>query len=248
MSIKTSIQLVLIYIFCTSFLMSYDRTNIKKDTTVLVLDSVTIDGIVNTKSTDSVPLLVSVEGLVNTKANDPTPLSIKIENADEVSGKDKSIIKFQYILTLLIIVLMYLSYRNTKKSLEIQAQISKINVLPEIKKILIALDKVTHIRYFNNDEQIESNRTFSDELSSLIFYFNEKDEVYTIIRTLWDKIWEVTGKIGERESILKRNAVKEENDQYKTLSKEIAEMAKIIFNDIQKIKTEIIKRFQLNMG
>lgn len=268
MQLKTKLIIITIFL-TTSPLLYSDSTSVVVDTTYSKSESQLVENIVDT----------------------------------ETNGFSVTDIEIEHVFSLLIILLMWMTWKNAKKSsivqerlvdvqelnvnvqtqmadihnqnvdiqqqiaesqktnVEIQGKIAdvqktiadiqetniKINVLPEIKKILSGLDGITQFSYFSSDVQMDSNRKYSEEISNLIFYFNEDDDVYKIVKTLWDKLWEMTGSIGERESIMIRKAIKTEEEQFKKLSKDIAGQAKIIFDDIQKIKIEIIKRFQINM-
>lgn len=165
-----------------------------------------------------------------------------------------------YLFNALIIILMFLSWINAKtmrsiandnkkismQMANIQETGIKIHVLPNIKKILTNLNQLTQFDYFDYEEQVKNNHLIWSQLNQVIFYFNETDEIYKSIDSLYEDMWDLTGKIGERDSIIKRGK-KENMEDYSLKSKEISTDSKEIFNKVQKIKKDIIKRFRIEM-
>lgn len=140
-----------------------------------------------------------------------------------------------YLFNALIIVLMFLSWINAKtmKSIaddnkkiskqmaNIQETSVKIHVLPNIKEILTNLNQLTQFDYFDYEEQVKNNQLIWSQLDQVVFYFNETDEIYKSIVSLNKEMWDLTRKIGERDSIIKIGKKEEDMEDYNRVTKEI---------------------------
>lgn len=168
---------------------------------------------------------------------------------------------FDNLFSILIICLMFLTWLNanrmksiaeenkkiSKQMANIQENGIKIHVLPNIVKIITNLDKLTQIVYFDYDEQVKNNISIWKQLNQVIFYFNESDEIYKSIYSLYEEVWDLTGKVGERQSIIDRGKKPENRNEYVRLTNEISVQSKCLFKKITNIKKEIIKRYRIEM-
>lgn len=109
----------------------------------------------------------------------------------------------------------------SKQMANIQETSVKIHVLPNIKEILTNLNQLTQFDYFDYEEQVKNNQLIWSQLDQVVFYFNETDEIYKSIVSLNKEMWDLTRKIGERDSIIKIGKKEEDMEDYNRVTKEI---------------------------
>jgi len=168
---------------------------------------------------------------------------------------------WDYLFSGLIVIIMFMTWLNARgmknialesqrlsqKVAEYEATSIKLHILPKIQEIVSTLNEMTRINYFDYDEQVKNNHKVWSQLDQVVFYFHDDDDIYKSINSLFTDMWDLTGVVGDRDSILKIGRKEENVDEYKRLTSEIASRSKELFNKIKNIRIELIKRYRITL-
>ncbi|MBU0529124.1 hypothetical protein KKF86_05125, partial [bacterium] len=179
---------------------------------------------------------------------------VESKENSETSGFSISDIKADHVFNLLIIVIMFFTLLNGLWTRKIQKQMAniqetnvKVAVLPKIQESINVLDDIARVDLSNFKNQSQKNIENFQKLNQLILYFNESDGLDKFFDSIHDKVYEITGLIGNVSTIMQTPFQDSDNENIEKSRKEMAKQLKIMQEDIFKLRKNIIKRFRIKV-
>lgn len=220
MFLKTILRLIITIFLTTSPLLYSDSTNNNIDTSTPITESQLVEG----------------------------------KEYSEISRFSISDIKADHVFSGLIVVIMFFTLLNGWQTRKVQKQMAdiqetnvKISLIPQIQNILNILDSIAHVDLTSFQGQLNKNRDYFNELYQFNLYLSESDGITKAIIDIRDKIYTLTGKIGERSDLMNSLTIEEgENERREELTKELSGSLIMLQLDIADLREKFVKRFRIN--
>lgn len=158
------------------------------------------------------------------------------------------------VFNILIVIIMFFMLLNGLWTRKIQKQMAnvqetnvKVAVLPKIQELINVIDDIARVELSSFENQSKNNIENFKKLHQLILYFNESDGMDKIFDSIHDKVYEITGLIGDVDSIMTRGFKESDSENIDRLRKEMTKQLKIMQEDIFKLRKKIIERFRIKV-
>jgi len=143
-----------------------------------------------------------------------------------------------------LVIFAFFTTYNAIKTRKLNQENVKILVLPEIKKIVLAL-RSFKIDFSDFEKQTENIQELNKSLTEIPFYFKSSDKVVKNLEEMFEKLWRMNDLLGERDSMIQVKRFKEDRGRYNQLSHDIGVLSKELNKIVNDTIKTILERYQV---